>query len=136
MNPVELLKAFLQVPELSTAGSAQERAAFIAIRLEGRTVREAGQALGVSKSQVTNLAHQFQAKLAARMMELRRKRIALSAEYRDLYRVLYERLCEVRDESGSDDWVGGQQIGSFSEWSMSREDRAEAFGTPLRDPHE
>jgi DNA-directed RNA polymerase specialized sigma24 family protein len=79
-----LLKAFLQVPELSTVGSTQERAAFIAVRLEGRTVREAGQAVGVSKSQVTNLADLFQAKLTTRMMGLRRNRIAVSAEYRTL----------------------------------------------------
>ena len=71
----ELLKEFLNVPELSAVGSAQERAAFIAIRLEGRTVHEAGQAIGVSKSQVTNLADLFQTKLATRMMELRRKGI-------------------------------------------------------------
>lgn len=136
MNPVELLKAFLQVPELSTVGSPQERAAFIAIRLEGRTVREAGQAIGVSKSQVTNLADLFQEKLATRMMELKRKRIAGSAEYRVLYRGLYERLCEVRDESGSDDDWDGHKVGDFSPGSASQEDLAELTGTRLRDPDE
>ena len=133
MNTLELLKAFLQVPELSTVGSAQERAAFIAIRLDGRTFREAGQAIGVSKSQVTNLADLFQAKLATRMMELRRKRIAGSPEYRGLY----ARLCEVGAESGSaGDWWGGHKIGSFNTGAVSREDWAEATGTRLRDPDE
>lgn len=124
MNPVAQLEAFLEVPELSMVGSAPERAAFIAVRLKGITVREAGQSLGVSKSSVTNLADQFQEKLAARMMELNRKRIPVSAEYRNLYRVLYDRLCEVRSENGNDDW-------DDSEWTISREDRAEAFGKPV-----
>jgi hypothetical protein len=137
MNPGELLKAFLQVPELSTVGSAQERAAFIAIRAEGRTVREAAQAIGVSKSQVANLADLFQTKLATRMMELRRKRTAGSEEYRILYKDLHGRLGELQEESGSeDDWVGGEKIGSFNAGKMSREDRAEAMGTSLRDPDE
>jgi hypothetical protein len=135
-DSVERLKAFLQAPELSTVGSAQERAAFIAVRLEARTVREVGQVIGVSKSQVTNLADLFQEKLAARIMELRKKRVAGSAEYRALYQDLYERLCEVRDESGSHDGCNGHKIGSFSPGAMSREDRAEATGTCLTNPEE
>jgi hypothetical protein len=138
MIALELIKAFLQVPELLTVGSAQERAAFIATCLEGRTVREAAQAIGVSKSQVTNLADLFKVKLATRMMELRKKRVAVSAEYRTLSRDLYERLCEVRNASGNDDddWWGGHKIGSFDTRAVSREDWAEATGTRLRDPDE
>jgi hypothetical protein len=129
----ELLKAFLQVPELSTVGNAQERAAFIAVRLDGRTVREAGKAIGVSKSQVANLADLFQAKLATRMMELRRKRIAVSAEYQMLYRDLYEELAWLRFVNETDDWWGRHKIGNFDTTKLSREDRAEAMGTRLRD---
>ena len=137
MNTPELLRAFLQAPELSTVGRTEERAAFIAMRLEGQTVREAGDAIGISKSQVAILAGLFQKKLAARIMELRRKRIAGSAEYRVLFKALCERLSEVANESGSNDhWLNGQKIGSFNAGALSHEDRAEAFGTPLRDPDE
>jgi hypothetical protein len=136
MNGPELLKRFLQLPELATVGSTQERAAFIALRVDRRTVREAGQAVGVSKSQVANLADMFQKKLATRMRELSRKPTSGSAEYQSLSRVLYERLGELAEESGSDDWSGGQTIGTFKEFAMSREDVAEATGTPLRDPDE
>jgi hypothetical protein len=138
MNVLELLKAFLQVPELSTVGSAQERAAFIAIRLNGRTVREAGQAIGVSKSQVTNLADLFQAKLARRMMELRKNWIAVSAEYRTLYQDLYEQLAWLRVVHETDgDWWGGHKVGNFDTTAISREDWAEVTGTRLRnDPDE
>jgi len=132
---VELLKAFLRVPELSTVGSAQERAAFVAIRLDGRTVRETGEAIGVSKSQVTNLAEMFQEKLATRMMELKRKQI--SGEYRTLYRALHNQLLELFAASGSDDdWEDGHKVGNFRPGALSREDRAEAMGAPLRDPDE
>lgn len=137
MDTPELLKAFLQVPELSTVGSAQERAAFIATRLDGRTVREAGQAIGVSKSQVANLADLFQEKLATRIIELRRKRIAVSAEYRTLYRNLYEQLSWLRSvHETDDDWWGGPKIGKFDTTAVSREDWAECTGTSLRDPEE
>jgi hypothetical protein len=137
MNPAEQLKAFLQVPELSTVGSAQERAAFIAVCIQGRTVREAGQAIGVSKSQVKNLADLFQAKLATRMTELRRKRIAGSPEYQRLYRDLYEQLLKLSDESGSDrDGWSDPKIGTFDPGATSREDWAECTGTSLRDPDE
>jgi hypothetical protein len=130
----EQLTAFLQVPELSTVGSTQERAAFIAIRLEGKTVREAGQAIGVSKSQVTNLAYLFQEKLATRMMELRRKRVAVSAEYLTLYRHLYETLAWLRTaHDADDDW---HKVGNFDPRRISREDWAEVTGTRLRDPDE
>ncbi len=50
MSALELLKTFLQTPELSTVRSAQERTAFIAFHLDRRTVREVGQAIGVSKN--------------------------------------------------------------------------------------
>jgi hypothetical protein len=133
MNTRELLKAFLQVPELSTVGSAQERAAFIAIRLDGRTVREAGQATGVSKSQVTNLADLFQVKLVTRMRELSRQLPTCSAEYRTLCRDLYEQLCELRflNETG-DDRFGGK-VGNFDRNKVSREDWAACRGTSLKD---
>jgi len=122
MKAPELLRAFLQVPELATVGSAQERAAFIALRIDGCTVRQAGQAIGVSKSQVTNLVNLFQAKLLKRMMELKRKQGAgCSAEYGMLYRGLYDRLLELKEESGSDDYW-------WAEEKMSREDLAECFG--------
>jgi hypothetical protein len=127
MDPGELLKAFLQVPELLTVGSAQERAAFIAIRIEKRTVREAAEAIGVSKSQVTNLADLFQMKLATKVMELRTG----SEEFRALYKDLRERLYELQEESGSDRFWYEHKVGSFKPGDMSREDRAEAMGMPL-----
>lgn len=37
----EQFKALMQVPELSTVGTTQERAAFAALHIDGRTVREA-----------------------------------------------------------------------------------------------
>ena len=136
MNTVELLKAFLQLPELATVGSAQERAAFIALRIDRRTVRETGQAIGASKSQVTNLEDLFQEKLATRMRELRNGRIAGSAEYQTLSRLLYERLAALAEESGSDDWSSAQTVGTFKEFAMSQEDLAEATGSCLREPDE
>jgi len=119
-------------------GSTQERAAFIALRIDGQTVREAGQAIGVSKSQVTNLATVFQDKLAARILDLERKRLPVSKEYLELRRALLHHLHELREESGSDedDWYGGHKIGNFSPDGVSREDWAEVRGTPLRDPDE
>lgn len=130
MNARELLKEFLQVPELSTVGSAQERAAFIAVRLEARTVRETGQALAVSKSQVTNLAAVFQSKLTTRMMELQKKGRAVSAEYLRLRRELHDQLWALSHESGSDDWDWDCKIGNFKPNETSREDLAECFGQP------
>ncbi|HEX2712392.1 MAG TPA: helix-turn-helix domain-containing protein [Candidatus Acidoferrales bacterium] len=125
-----LFKALLQVPELSTVGTAQERAAFIALRIDGRTVREAGELVGVSKSHVTNLADRFQAKLIKRMMELRRKPTsACSAEYRKVCGGLYERLCELRDFG--DDW-GDYKIGNFKPDAASQEDWAEMRGMTLK----
>lgn len=129
MTVVELLRAFVQAPELSSVGGAQERAAFIAIRIDGRTVREVGQTLGVSKSQIPNLVDRFQEKLAARMMELKRKRIEVSAEYRALHRDLYGWLCDIRSD---DDWWGGHKIGNFDTGAVSREGWAEITGKPLR----
>ena len=108
---------FLQVPELSTVGSPQERAAFIALRIDGRTVRETGQAIGVSKSNVQNLANLFQAKLRKKMMEMVKKRgITWSAEFRRLYDELSELL---------PDEYGGYKIGDFKPHGFSREDWAE-----------
>jgi hypothetical protein len=126
MNSVELLKAFLQVPELSTVGSALERAAFIAVRVEGRTVREVAEAIGISKSQVTNLADLFQAKLATKVMQSRTG----SEEYRLLYRRLQERLWKVQEADGTEDYDDP------GEFKLSREDYAEVTGTPLKDPDE
>jgi hypothetical protein len=136
MNTRELLKAFLQVPELSTVGNAQERAAFIAIHVDGRTVRETGEAIGVSKSQVANLVDLFQQKLATKIIELRRKRIAGSAEYRTLYRDLREQLHELFYERGGYDDIGGHKIGTFDTNAASQEDWAEMRGTALRDQDE
>jgi DNA-directed RNA polymerase specialized sigma24 family protein len=59
MTPQELLRMLLQAPELSMVGSSQERAAFIALRIDCRTVRDAGEAIGISKSNVQNLADLF-----------------------------------------------------------------------------
>ena len=130
MKSVECLRVFLQLPELSAVGSSQERAAFIGVRLNRRTVRETGEAIGVSKSQVTNLADMFQAKLARRVSELRDKRIAVSQEYRSLVLALHRQLGELAEESGSDDNDSG------GDWKLSREDYAEVTGTPLRNPDE
>jgi hypothetical protein len=138
MKSRESLRALLQLPEVSMVGSAQERAAFIALRVDGQTVREAGQAIEVSKSQVTNLATVFQDKLAARILDLERKRLPVSKEYLEVRRALLHHLHELQEESGSDDddWYGGHKIGNFSPSIVSREDWAEARGTPLRDPDE
>ena len=73
METPELLRMFLQVPELSTVGSPEERAAFIALRIDGRTVRQAGQAIGVSKSHVQNLANLFEVRLAKKIREIGRR---------------------------------------------------------------
>lgn len=121
----ELLCQFLQAPELSTVGSSQERAAFVALYIEGRTVREAGAAIGVSKSQVTNLANVFQAKVTARIMELQSKGIGGSVEYKAAFRALSDRLVDLADESGSLDYYGDP-----NEHKLSREDMAECFGQP------
>jgi hypothetical protein len=120
MKPVEQFKAFLQAPELSAVGSAQERAAFIAIRIDGRTIREVGQAIGVSKSQVTNLADLFEKKLATKVVELKTG----SEEFRTLYKDLRDRLYQLQEESGSD---RDEYDGDFY---PSREDLAECFGSP------
>lgn len=124
----ELLRRFLDVPELSNVGSAQERAAFVALHVEGHTVREVGQAIGVSKSQVPNLDNLFQTKLAAKIGELRRKRIVGSPEYKAAFSALRKRLCELAEESGSgyDVWDWNARI----KCELSREDLAECFGRP------
>jgi hypothetical protein len=118
----ELLKAFLQVPELSTIGTAEERAAFIAVRLEGRTVRDVGQAVGISKSNVKNLADLFQHKLSKKIGEMKKRGAASwSAEYLRLY----TRLSEILPP---EDWEGGYKIGKFEPNGFSQEDWAEARG--------
>ena len=119
---------FLQAPELSTVGSPQERAAFIALRIEGRTVREAGQAIGVSKSNVANLAGLFQAKLTKRMMEMRRGTATWSTEYRRLNTELLELM-----PFDDGDWLGGHKVGNFDTGAASQEDWAEMRGTSLRE---
>lgn len=121
MNTPELVKMFLQLPELSTVGKPQERAAFIALRVDSRTVREAGRAIGISKSNVQKLADLFQEKLKKRMIEIRRKGDAnCSSEYRRLRAELLELFLE------HDDWAG--TIGSFDPHKFSREDWAEVRG--------
>jgi hypothetical protein len=127
----DLLRKFLVVPELSGVGSAQERAAFVALHIERRTVREAGEAIGVSKSQIPNLANVFQIKLAAKIGELRRKRIAGSPEYKAAFVALRDRLYELAEESGSDNWDWDGKIGHFSDSGASWEDLAECFGLPM-----
>ena len=124
MHSAELLRDFVNVPELSTVGSAQERAAFVALHVEGRTVREAAEALGVSKTQVPNLASLFQAKIAAKIGELQRKHVGGSSEYKAAFTALRDRLYKLADESGSDDYDFD------SDWELSREDMAECFGLP------
>jgi hypothetical protein len=118
----ELLKAFLQVPELSTLGSTEERAAFIAVCLDGRTVRDTGKAVGISKSNVKNLAGLFQSKLSKKIRDMgKRGRTAWSAEYLRLYAQLSEIL-------PPDDWEGGYKIGKFEPNGFSQEDWAEVRG--------
>jgi transposase len=122
-DAAKLLRGFVNVPELSAVGNTQERAAFVALHVEGRTVREAAGALGVSKSQVPNLASAFQTKLAAKIGELRRKRIAGSPEYKAAFVALRDRLYALAEESGSVDY-------HWDDWELSREDLAECFGGP------
>jgi hypothetical protein len=130
----ESLRALLQLPEMCMVGSVQERAAFIALRVDEQTVREAGQAIGVSKSQVTNLAALFQDKLAKRIMDVERKRLPVSQEYLEMRRALLGQLHELQEESGSDDsGIDDTKVGNFSPGSVSREDWAEVRGIPLRD---
>jgi hypothetical protein len=128
MNVSELLKEFLQLPELAAMGSTQERAAFIALHIDRLTVREAGQDIGVSKSQVTNLAGLFQTKLATKMMELKRRGRSVSAQYLTLQRELYGQLWALSYESGSNDWDWDGKVGNFKVSAVSREDLAECFG--------
>jgi hypothetical protein len=126
MDSAKLFRVFVNVPELSAVGSAQERAAFIALHVEGRTIRESAGALGVSKSQVANLSNLFQAKVAARIGELQRKRVGGSPEYKAAFIALRDRLYEIAEENGADyDW-------DYSNSKTSREDLAECFG--LRSP--
>jgi len=108
---------------------------FIALHVEKRTVREAGTAIGVSKSQVTNLANLFQAKLNSRILELQRKGIGGSPEYKAAFCALQDRLYELREESGSDAWDWDGRIGHFKDSAGCREDLAECFGqsTPRYD---
>lgn len=127
MNTRESLKGFLQLPEMSAVGGAAERAAFIAIHIEGRTVRDAAQAIGVGKSQVTNLATLFQTKLATRIIDLERKRLPVSKEYLELRGALLNQLRSLQEESGSETGFG------LGDSRLSREDLAECFGTPLGD---
>jgi hypothetical protein len=130
MHSAELIRAFVNVPELSAVGSAQERAAFVALHVEGRTIREAAEVLGVSKSQVANLSSLFQTKVAAKIGELQRKHVGGSPEYRAAFVALRERLYELADESGSDSWDWDGKIGHFRDSGASKEDLAECFGLP------
>jgi len=120
----ELLKNFLVAPELSSVGSFKERAAFVALHVDGRTIRDTAEALGVSKSQVPNLATVFQTKLVSKIRELRRKRIAGSPGYKAAFKALRDRLYELAEQSNSNAYDFD------SDWEMSREDLAECFGEP------
>jgi hypothetical protein len=135
MKSRESLKALINLPEMSSVGSTQERAAFTAIHIEGWTVREAAQVIGVSKSQVPNLATLFLAKLGAKIKELERKRTPLSNEYVECREALRRYLYELQDESGSEDFAGvdDTKIGNFRPGATSREDWAECRGLPLND---
>lgn len=126
----ELLRAFVNVPELSAVGSGQERAAFVALHVEGRTIREAAEALGVSKSQVANLSNLFQSKMTAKMGELQRNHIGGSPEYKAAFSALLTRLYQLEDESGSNDWHWNGKVGHFRYSDGTREDKAECFGQP------
>ena len=95
MKSRESLKALIELPEISSVGSAEERAAFIAIHIDQRTVRETAQAIGVSKSQVPNLAALFLGKLGTKMKELERKRLPVSKEYLELRGNLLGQLHEL-----------------------------------------
>lgn len=138
MKSGESLKALLDLPEMSSVGSTQERVAFILLRIEGRTVRDTAQVLGVSKSQVPNLAMLFLTKLGVKIKELDRKPApAVSKEYLECRDALRHHLYELQDESGSVDYAtGGHKIGNFSPGSVSREDWAEARGLLLNDLYE
>jgi predicted DNA-binding protein (UPF0251 family) len=125
MYSTDLLRVFVNVPELSAVGSALERAAFIALQVEGRTMREAAEALGVSKSQVANLCNLFRAKVAAKIGELHRNHIGGSPEYKAAFIALRDRLNEIVEENGSDDYDW-----DYSNSKPSREDLAECFGLP------
>jgi len=118
----ELLKAFLQVPELSMVGSAEERAAFVAVRLEGRTVRDVGQAVGISKSNVKNFADLFQHKLSKKIGEMKKKGASTWSEE---YLRLYTQLSEILPP---EDWEGRYKIGNFEPNGFSQEDWAEVRG--------
>ena len=114
MKTQELLRLLIQTPELSTVGSSDERAAFIARRIDDRTVREAGDDIGVSKSNVENLANLFQTKLTKKMTEiLNRNESTWSPEFRQLHAEASEIMPYEYD---------------FDDSEMSREDKAEAFG--------
>jgi hypothetical protein len=83
---------------------------------------------------VSNLAALFQDKLAARILDLERKRLPVSKQYLELRRARLEHLYELQEESGSDDpGIDLTKVGHFRYDGGSREDLAEAFGTPLRE---
>jgi hypothetical protein len=138
MKSRESLKALLELPEMSSVGSAQERVAFVAIYIEGRTVRETAQTIGVSKSQVPNLASLFVAKLGAKMKELERKRLPLSSDYVEKRDALRNHLYKLQEESGSEDFadINDIKIGTFEPGAVSREDWVEVRGLPLNDSDE
>jgi hypothetical protein len=127
MKSSEPLKALLELPEMSSVGNAQERAAFIAVHIDRRTLRETAQMIGVSKSQVTNLATLFLSKLASKMRELERKRLPLSSEYVECRDALRRYLYELQEESGSEDYL------NVDDAPISREDWAEMRGLPLNE---
>lgn len=83
------------------------------------------EAIGVSKSQVANLSNLLQTKVAAKIGELQRKRIAGSPEYKATFIALRDRLYALAADSGSNryDWED-------LDWKLSREDLAECFGRP------
>lgn len=126
MTSGEQLRVFLNVPEISAVGSSQERAAFIALHIQHRKIREAAEALGVSKSQVANLSEVFQSKVAAKITELQRKHTGGSREYKSAFKALRDRLCEIAEENGTN-----RLDSENPNWKPSREDLAECFGLPI-----
>jgi hypothetical protein len=68
---------------------------------------------------------------------LARKRTPVSKEYLDLRGALLNHLTDLEEESGSSDQgIEAEKIGNFRPGGVSREDWAEARGTPLSDPDE
>jgi hypothetical protein len=121
MTTPDLLRALIESPELATVGSPKERAAFIGLNLERRTVREASKLAGVSKSGVQSLAQLFQAKLRKRIQKVQAVRPEFwSVPFRKAYRELADAI--------EPDYESSHKVGHVDMGHLSNEDLAEAFG--------